>query len=147
MDGLKDAHRDAIVSVLRSNERVEKAVLFGSRAKETFTRGSDVDIVLFGELLTVVDRARMAAAMEELTFRSGSTCFCTTRSRTRPCASMSDKTESNCTNGKGRHRIPVFPCRKIPRGKSNFDRRAEKLTAGLTLPDFYLSSTMSVDHP
>ncbi len=67
MDGLKDAHRDAIVNVLRSNERVEEAVLFGSRAKEIFTRGSDVDIVLFGELLTVVDRARLAAAMEEMT--------------------------------------------------------------------------------
>ena len=66
-DGLKDAHRTAIVNVLRANGRVERAVLFGSRATETFTRGSDVDIALFGEALTTADQARLAAAMEELT--------------------------------------------------------------------------------
>ncbi len=66
-DGLKDTHRSAIVNLLRSNERVERAVLFGSRAKQTFTQGSDVDIALFGESLTITDQARLAAAMEELT--------------------------------------------------------------------------------
>ncbi len=66
-DGLKDAHRTAIVNVLRANGRVERAVLFGSRATETFTRGSDVDIALFGEALTTADQVRLAAAMEELT--------------------------------------------------------------------------------
>ena len=66
-DGLKDAYRTAIVNLLRSNERVERAVLFGSRAKQTFTQGSDVDIALFGESLTTADQARLAAAMEELT--------------------------------------------------------------------------------
>ncbi len=66
-DGLKDAHRTAIVNVLHANGRVERAVLFGSRAMETFTRGSDVDIALFGEALTTADQARLAAAMEELT--------------------------------------------------------------------------------
>ena len=65
-DGLKEAHRTAIVDVLRANGRVERAVLFGSRAKETFTQGSDVDIALFGEALTTADQARLAAAMEEL---------------------------------------------------------------------------------
>lgn len=38
-DGLKDAHRTAIIGALRANRRVERAVLFGSRAKETFTPG------------------------------------------------------------------------------------------------------------
>ena len=66
-DGLKDEHRTAIVNLLRSNERVERAVLFGSRAMETFARGSDVDIALFGESLTTADLARLAAAMEGLT--------------------------------------------------------------------------------
>ena len=66
-DGLKDTHRSAIVNLLRSNERVERAVLFGSRARQTFTQGSDVDIALFGESLTITDQARLAAAMEELT--------------------------------------------------------------------------------
>lgn len=66
-DGLKDRHRAAIIDVLAANERVEKAVLFGSRAMETFTSGSDVDIALFGKQLTLTDQTRMAAAMEELT--------------------------------------------------------------------------------
>ncbi len=66
-DGLKDAHRTAIVDVLRANGCVERAVLFGSRATETFTPGSDADIALFGEALTTADQARLAMAMEELT--------------------------------------------------------------------------------
>ena len=66
-DGLKDAHRTAIVNLLRANKRVERAVLFGSRAKQTFTPGSDVDIALFGKALTITDQAHLAAAMEELT--------------------------------------------------------------------------------
>ena len=66
-DGLKDEHRTAIVNLLRSNERVERAVLFGSRAMETFTQGSDVDIALFGKSLTIADQARLAAAMKGLT--------------------------------------------------------------------------------
>lgn len=65
-DGLKEAHRAAIVDVLRACRRVERAVLFGSRAKETFTLGSDVDIALFGKGLTISHQARLAAAMEEL---------------------------------------------------------------------------------
>ena len=65
--GLKDRYRAAIVGVLRSNARVERAVLFGSRATGTFTQGSDVDIALFGKLLTTSDQARLAAVMEELT--------------------------------------------------------------------------------
>ena len=65
-DGLKDKHRTAIVNLLRSNERVDRAVLFGSRAKETFTLASDVDIALFGEELTTTDQARLIAATEKL---------------------------------------------------------------------------------
>ena len=66
-DGLRDVHRTAIVDLLRANQRVERAVLFGSRAMQTFTDGSDVDIALFGKSLTTSDLARLAAAMEQLT--------------------------------------------------------------------------------
>ena len=65
-DGLRDVHRTAIIDLLRANQRVERAVLFGSRATEKFTPVSDVDIALFGEALTTADQARLAAAMEEL---------------------------------------------------------------------------------
>ncbi|MDE0259701.1 MAG: restriction endonuclease subunit S [Gammaproteobacteria bacterium] len=65
-DGLKDAHREAIVAALDANNRVERAVLFGSRATGTNTVTSDVDIALFGDRLTLTDQARLAATVDEI---------------------------------------------------------------------------------
>ena len=65
-DGLKKKHREAIIRVLSQNSRVERAILFGSRATETFTTTSDVDLALFGNRLTITDQARLAGAMEDL---------------------------------------------------------------------------------
>ena len=65
-DGLKDAHREAIIAVIAANDRVERAVLFGSRATGTNTVTSDVDIALFGDRLTLTDQARLTAALEEI---------------------------------------------------------------------------------
>ncbi len=65
-DGLKDAHREAIIAEIAATERVERAVLFGSRATGTNTVSSDVDIALFGDRLTLTDQARLAAALDEI---------------------------------------------------------------------------------
>ena len=65
-DGLKDAHREAIIAAIAANDRVERAVLFGSRATGTNTVSSDVDIALFGARLTLTDQARLAAALDEI---------------------------------------------------------------------------------
>ncbi|WP_420438310.1 restriction endonuclease subunit S [Candidatus Palauibacter sp.] len=65
-DGLKDAHREAIIAALAADERVERAVLFGSRATGTNTLTSDVDIALFGDRLTLTDQARLATAIDEI---------------------------------------------------------------------------------
>ena len=65
-DGLKDAHREAIIAVVAANDRVERAVLFGSRATGTNTVSSDVDIALFGDRLTLTDQARLAAVLDEI---------------------------------------------------------------------------------
>ena len=65
-DGLKDAHRAAITAVIAANDRVERAVLFGSRATGTNTVSSDVDIALFGNRLTLTDQAHLAAALDEI---------------------------------------------------------------------------------
>ena len=65
-DGLKHAHREAIIAVIAANDRVERAVLFGSRATGTNTTTSDVDIALFGDRLTLTDKARLWAAVEEI---------------------------------------------------------------------------------
>ena len=66
-DGLKERHRKAVIDVIAANARVERAVLYGSRAKGTFAPASDVDIALFGDRLSMNDRANLAAAIEELT--------------------------------------------------------------------------------
>ena len=65
-DGLKDVHREAIIGALAANDRVERAVLFGSRATGTNTVTSDVDIALFGDRMTLTDRARLAAVINEI---------------------------------------------------------------------------------
>ena len=65
-DGLKDAHREAIIAEIAANDRVERAVLFGSRATGTNTVSSDVDIALFGDRLTLTDQARLAVALDEI---------------------------------------------------------------------------------
>ena len=64
--GLKDVHREAIIAVIAANDRVERAVLFGSRATGTNTVSSDVDIALFGDQLTLTDQARLVAALDEI---------------------------------------------------------------------------------
>ena len=65
-DGLKDEHREAIIAAIAANDRVERAVLFGSRATGTNTLSSDVDIALIGDRLTLTDQARLAAALDEI---------------------------------------------------------------------------------
>ena len=64
MGGIKDVHRDAIIAQFAANKRVERAVLFGSRAMGTSTVVSDVDIALFGEKLTLTDQASLAAILD-----------------------------------------------------------------------------------
>ncbi len=66
-DSLKEKYRRAIIEILAANERVERVVLFGSRAMKTHTSASDVDLALFGDRLTLTDQTRMAAAIEALT--------------------------------------------------------------------------------
>ena len=65
-DGLKDAHREAIIATLAANDHVERVVLFGSRATGTNTVSSDVDIALFGNRLTLTDQSRLSAALDEI---------------------------------------------------------------------------------
>ena len=65
-DGLKDVHREAIIDEIAANDRVERAVLFGSRATGTNTVSSDVDIALFGHRLTLTDQAHLAAVLDEI---------------------------------------------------------------------------------
>ena len=66
-DGLNERHRTAVIDIIAANARVERAVLFGSRATGTFRPASDVDVALFGDGLSMSDQANLAAAIEDLT--------------------------------------------------------------------------------
>jgi len=46
--GLPDAAIDKIRAVLRRYPQVERAILYGSRAKGNYKRGSDIDLTLLG---------------------------------------------------------------------------------------------------
>lgn len=50
--GLKEKVIQDIVEILKKYEEVEKAVIFGSRARGDYRKGSDIDIALFGDKLT-----------------------------------------------------------------------------------------------
>ena len=47
--GLLDSDVEAIVSVLSNHAKVERAYIFGSRAKGDFKNGSDLDLALKGD--------------------------------------------------------------------------------------------------
>jgi type I restriction enzyme, S subunit len=65
-DGLKEKHRKAIIEILAANERVQRVVLFGSRAMRTHTTTSDVDLALYGDNLTLTDQAQLSSAIDNL---------------------------------------------------------------------------------
>lgn len=51
--GLKEETVKKIVEVFGKHEEIEKAVIYGSRAKGNYSNGSDIDIVLFGDALNL----------------------------------------------------------------------------------------------
>jgi predicted nucleotidyltransferase len=52
MFGLKDEDITKTIAILAKHSEVEKAFIFGSRAKGNFKNGSDVDIALMGNKIT-----------------------------------------------------------------------------------------------
>jgi predicted nucleotidyltransferase len=64
-DGLTPHYRKVIRDILAQAERVDRAVLFGSRAMGTFGRASDVDLALEGQNLDFSDLARLCGEFAE----------------------------------------------------------------------------------
>jgi len=64
--GLKDIDLEMLVIVFRENPKIEKAVLFGSRAKGTYENGSDVDIALIGDNLKLDDVIKLSLSIDKL---------------------------------------------------------------------------------
>lgn len=65
--GLPDSATEAIRTVLRRWPQIDRAVLYGSRAKGTFKPGSDIDLTLVGGPdLTLRIRNQVATALDDL---------------------------------------------------------------------------------
>jgi type I restriction enzyme, S subunit len=47
--GLKDSHIALINSIFEKFVQIEKAILYGSRAKGNYRKGSDIDLTLVGK--------------------------------------------------------------------------------------------------
>ncbi len=65
--GLLDKDLKTILSVLNQHSKVEKAIIFGSRAKGNFKNGSDVDIALQGEDLDFDTVSQISYSLNEET--------------------------------------------------------------------------------
>jgi len=64
--GIPRADLDALISELKSNNNIFEIVLFGSRAKGTFRNGSDIDIALKGDNLSLKDILDATSDIEKL---------------------------------------------------------------------------------
>jgi len=64
--GLSEQSLRTIANVVYSNEHVQSAKIFGSRAVGTFQKGSDIDICLFGDELTISDLNRISSELDDL---------------------------------------------------------------------------------
>lgn len=63
--GLTNSDLNYIVDVISSIQEIEKAVIFGSRAKGNYKRGSDIDIAIYGEQITFDTIANLHSRLEE----------------------------------------------------------------------------------
>lgn len=64
--GLKEEQWSVLCKLFAKNPRIEKVVLYGSRAKGTFKAFSDVDITIFGANLQVSDLSDTINAIDDL---------------------------------------------------------------------------------
>lgn len=63
--GLSEKSINSINSILEKFPAVEKAVLYGSRAKGNFRTGSDVDLTLFGKDLNSDIQFKIALELDD----------------------------------------------------------------------------------
>lgn len=62
--GLKEFELDYIINAIKKFDEIEKAVIFGSRAKGNYKPGSDVDIGIYGKNITFDTVSALHAMLE-----------------------------------------------------------------------------------
>jgi predicted nucleotidyltransferase len=65
MFGLEQHIIDLITAVFEQHSKVDKAFIFGSRAKGNFRPDSDIDIAIKGHDLTMNDLLKMCSAFDD----------------------------------------------------------------------------------
>ncbi len=63
--GLRESDLDYIVNVISTFPEIEKAVIFGARAKGNYKPGSDVDIAIYGKNITFDTLSALHSMLEE----------------------------------------------------------------------------------
>jgi len=63
--GLRDEDLNNIITATQQFTEIEKAAIFGSRAKGNYKPGSDVDIVIWGNDITFSTLSRLHAILED----------------------------------------------------------------------------------
>ncbi len=66
MYGLKDTHIEKIQSVFANYCNIDKAILYGSRAKGNYRNGSDIDLTLVGENLDLSTLLKIENELDDL---------------------------------------------------------------------------------
>ncbi len=66
MFGLSDKTIELIREVFSKHPQVEKAVLYGSRAKGNYRPGSDIDLTLLGESLNLTELQKIELELDDL---------------------------------------------------------------------------------
>jgi len=64
--GLLETDIASIVSILKSNPKINDVILFGSRAKDNFRPGSDIDIALKGGDINLDDILSAISELDKL---------------------------------------------------------------------------------
>lgn len=64
--GLTAQTIQTIVAVFKQHPAVEKALLYGSRAKGNYRQGSDIDLTLTGDELTYTELTRINTQLDDL---------------------------------------------------------------------------------
>lgn len=64
--GIEEDDLQNIKAIFESEKQISEVILFGSRAKGNFSNGSDIDLALKGENLTLNNLLNLATALDEL---------------------------------------------------------------------------------
>jgi len=64
--GLKQRTIDQMVSVFAAHPLVEQVIIYGSRAKGNYRHGSDIDLTIKGEAVTLSELMKIETELDDL---------------------------------------------------------------------------------